>query len=471
MIPPPSGVAAAGRPWRLVLACSAMFLVSLDQYIVVVALPDIGRALGYSTQGLQLVVSTYAVTSSGLLLVGGRAADLLGRRRVLAAGLLFYAVSSVAGGFATVPATQLAARVVQGLGGALVFPATLAVVTAAYAEGRERNRALGLWSAAGAAGLVVGVLLGGVLTRYVGWPGVFLVNVPLAAAVLIMTFAVVRRDPRRDRARRFDLAGALTASAAVTLAVWALVRGPTVGWTAAEVVVPAVLGPALGVAFIRVERRARDPLVPRVLIDSPFVRLAFALAFLFTATFGSLLYFVSIHLQDVLGYDALRTGLGFLVPTVAVAAASALAGRLSTRFGLRATCLGALAVGAAGAVLLAAALTADADYPRLLPGLLLVSAGDGTMFTAVFIIAATGVPVRRQGVASAIVSTGSGVGAAVGLALLVLLADPGPGLVGEALRLATADGIRSAVYAIAGAIAATFLVVLAGFPRAPSRTR
>jgi MFS family permease len=206
--------------------------------------------------------------------------------------------------------------------------------------------------------------------------------------------------------------------------------------------------------------------MPLVLVRSPFVRLALVLSFLFMATFGSLLYFVSIYLQNVLQYDALQTGLGFLAPTSVVVAASALAGAVSTRIGLRATCLAALAIGASGAALLAVNLTAGAGYLGLLPGLLLVSIGDGTMFTAIFIAAATGVAPRQQGVASAIVSTGSGMGAAVGLALLVLLADPGPGnLDGAALRIATADGIRAAVYAIAVAIAVTLLIVLAGYPR------
>ena len=460
------------RSWPLFLASFAMLIVSLDQYIVVVALPDIGRALGYTAQNLQLVVSAYAVASSGFLLVGGRAADLLGRRRMLATGLILYTVASLAGGLATGPGTQLSARVVQGLGGALVFPATLAVVTTTYAEGPRRNRALGIWGAAGAAGLVVGVLLGGVLTRYLGWSSVFFINVPLAVGALILTFVVLPQDPPRDRTRRFDLAGALTAMGAVTLLVWALVHGPEHGWTALGVLGPAVLGLVLGWAFTRIERRARDPLMPRVLVRSPFVRLALVLSFLFMATFGSLLYFVSIYLQNVLGYDALQTGLGFLAPTAVVVAASGLAGLVSTRIGLRTTILTALVVGAAGAALLATNLTAGAGYPGLLPGLLLVGIGDGTMFTAIFIAAATGVAPRRQGVASAIVSTGSGIGAAVGLALLVLLADPGPrDLGGEALRIATADGIRAAVYAIAVAIVATILIVLAAYPRRPKAGR
>ena len=315
-------------------------------------------------------MSAYAVASSGFLLVGGRAADLLGRRRMLATGLVLYTVASLAGGLAP---------------------------------------------------------------------------------------------------RATGPAGAVRAMPAVTLVVWSLVHGPQLGWTAAGVL--RARRPSVwpsGGCSPGSSGEPHDPLMPRVLVRSPFVRLALVLSFLFMATFGSLLYFVSIYLQNVLQYDALQTGLGFLAPTTVVLAASALAGAVSTWIGLRTTCLAALAVGASGAALLAANLTATAGYLGLLPGFLLVSIGDGAMFTAIFIAAATGVAPRQQGVASAIVSTGSGIGAAVGLALLVLLADPGRGnLDGEALRIATADGIRAAVYAIAVAIAITLLIVLAGYPAAP----
>lgn len=178
----------------------AMLIVSLDQYIVVVALPDIGRDLGYSSQTLQSVISAYAVASSGFLLFGGRAADLLGRRRMLATGLALYAVASLAGGLATGTEVQLTARAVQGLGGALVFPSTLALINTTFAEGRDRNRALGIWGGAGAAGLVVGVLLGGVLTRALGWEAVFFINVPLAGAALILSFRRIEADQAREKA-------------------------------------------------------------------------------------------------------------------------------------------------------------------------------------------------------------------------------------------------------------------------------
>jgi MFS family permease len=445
----------------LALLSFAMLIVSLDQYIVVVALPDIGRDLGYSAQTLQLVVSAYAVASSGFLLFGGRAADLLGRRRMLVAGLVLYAVASLAGGLATRPEVQLAARAVQGLGGALSFPSTLALINTTFAEGRERNRALGIWGASGAAGLVIGVLLGGVLTRSFGWEAVFFVNVPLAGAAFVLVFVLVEPDRARDRSRTFDLPGALTATGAVTLLVSALVQGPDAGWGSPWVLAALVVGLGLLGAFALVERRSRDPLVPPGLVANRALTTAVLIAFMFMATFGSLLYFLSLYFQDVRGYDALETGVGFLLPTTVVVAGSALAGRVVTRLGLRRTLVVALAIGAAGAVALGLAMSPDGSYAALVPGLVAVSIGDGVVFTVMFIAAATGVTDREQGVASGIVSTGSGVGAVVGLAVLVLVANSGTeGLLGEALRIATADGIRSAVFVVAGGIVATLLIAL-----------
>ena len=452
----------------LALLSFAMLIVSLDQYIVVVALPDIGRDLGYSAQTLQSVISAYAVASSGFLLFGGRAADLLGRRRMLVTGLALYAVASLAGGLATRPEVQLTARAVQGLGGALVFPSTLALVNTTFAEGRDRNRALAIWGGAGAAGLVVGVLLGGVLTRVFGWEAVFIVNVPLAGAALILAFPVIEVDRAQDTDRRFDLPGALTATAAITLLVFALMQGPDAGWRSPRVLIAATIGLLLLGLFRTIERRSRDPLVPLRLLANRLLTKAVAIAFMFMSTFGSLLYFLSIYFQDVRGYDALETGVAFLLPTAVVVAGSAIAGQVVTRFGLRFTLVTALTIGAGGAVALALAMSPDASYASLIPGLVAVSIGDGVVFTTMFIAAATGVANREQGIASGIVSTGSGIGAAVGLAILVLVANFGnKGLLGEALRLATAEGISTAVFALAGGIVMT-LVIAVTIPAADS---
>jgi MFS family permease len=449
------------RAATLALLAFAMLIVSLDQYIVVVALPEIGRDLGYSPQTLQAVVSAYAVASAGFLLLGGRAADLLGRRRVLVAGLALYAGASFAGGLAAAAEVQLAARAVQGLGGALVFPATLSLINVMFAEGAERNRALAVWGGAGAAGLVVGVLLGGVLTQALGWESVFFVNVPLVAAAIVLAFVLIPADRPRATGRRFDLPGALTATLGVTLLVFAFVQGPDLGWGSPTVVASAVAGALLLAAFATIERRGRDPLLPPRLLANGSLRTGVVIAFLFMATFGSVLYFLSLYFQDVRAYDALETGVGFLLPTAVVVTGSTLAGRLVTRWGLRRTLAGALGVGSVGALVLGLAMSPDASYAALVPGLVLLSIGDGVVFTAMFIAAGTGVADGEQGVASGIASTASGIGAAVGLALLVLVANAGTeGLTGDALRTATADGLSTAVLVVAAGIAVMALLAL-----------
>ncbi|CAM04069.1 EmrB/QacA subfamily drug resistance transporter [Saccharopolyspora erythraea NRRL 2338] len=451
----------------LVLLAFAMLIVSLDQYIVVVALPEIGRELGYSAQSLQAVISAYAVASAGFLLLGGRAADLVGRRRVFLFGLVLYGGASLAGGLAPTPEALLVARAVQGFGGAFVYPATLALVNVTFAEGRERNRALAVWGSAGAAGLVIGVLLGGVLTYALGWEAVFFVNVPLAGVAVFAALRLIPPDPRRDTHRKFDLPGALSATLGVTLVVFALIEGPGFGWGSPAILLSATAGLVLLVVLVVIERRSRDPLVPPRLLANRSLDTAVAIAFLFMATFGSVLYFLSLYMQDVHGYDALETGVGFLLPTAVVVAGSALAGRVATRFGLRSTLVVALSIGALGALALGLSMSHDSSYAALVPGLIALSIADGVVFTTMFIAAGTGVSDRDQGISSGIASTGAGVGAAVGLAVLVLVANRGTeGLDGEALRIATADGLSAAVLVVAAGIA---LTVLAALPLAIGR--
>jgi MFS family permease len=456
---------ANGRTAILALVSFAMLLVSLDQYIVVVALPEIGRELGYSAHTLQSVVSAYAVASSGFLLFGGRASDLLGRRRVLVAGLALYAIASLVGGLATGPAVQLTARAVQGLGGALVFPSTLAVINTTFAEGRARNRALGIWGGAGAAGLVIGVLLGGVLTRVFGWEAVFLINVPLAGAAFVFAFVLIEPDRATHSDRKFDVFGVLTATGAITSLVFALVQGPEVGWGSPGIVVAVATGLVLLPMFIGIERRSEDPILPHRLLTNRSLRIAVAIAFMFMATFGSLLYFLSIYFQDVRGYDPLQAGIAFLLPTAVVVAGSAAAGSVVTRIGLKSTLVGALAIGAVGSLALGLAISPDTSYGSLAPGLVAVSLADGVVFTSMFIAAGSGVDDRDQGIASGIASTGSGIGAALGLALLVLIANAGTeALAGEELRAAKAAGIRVVVLTIAGAIVATLALAFSALP-------
>jgi EmrB/QacA subfamily drug resistance transporter len=458
------------RAATLALLAFAMLIVSLDQYIVVVALPEIGRELGYSAQTLQSVISAYAVASAGFLLLGGRAADLLGRRRVFVVGLALYTGASLGGGLASEPELLLVARAVQGLGGALVFPATLSLVNTTFAEGRERNRAVAVWGGAGAAGLVIGVLLGGVLTHALGWEAVFFVNVPLAGLAILLAFTLIPADGGREGDRRFDLPGALTATAGITLLVFALVEGPGLGWDSLAIVSAGAASLVALSAFTLVERRSRDPLLPLRLLANRNLATGTAIAFLFSATFGSVLYFLTLYFQDVHGYDALETGVGFLLPTAVVVAGSALAGPIATRFGLRRTLVAALTIGALGALALGLAMSPNGSYAGLIPGLILLSIGDGIVFTTMFIAVGTGVADREQGIASGIASTSTSVGAAVGLAALVLVATSGTdGLTGEALRTGAADGLSTAVLVVAAGIAAIALVALNLRPSATTR--
>ena len=452
----------------LALLSFAMLIVSLDQYIVVVALPDIARDLGYSARTLQSVISAYAVASAGFLLFGGRAGDLLGRRRILATGLGLYAGAALAGGLATGPGMLLAARAFQGLGGALVFPTTLALINTTFVEGRARNRALGIWGGSGAAGLVIGVLVGGLLTQAFGWEAVFFVNVALAGPALLLAFVVIPGDGEREKGRKFDLPGALSVTLGVTLIVFALVQGPGLGWLSPGILVSAAAGLLLIGAFVIIERRSDDPLMPPRLLSNPNLITGVVIAFMFMATFGSVLYFLSIYFQEILGYDALQTGAGFLIPTAVVVAGSTAAGQLVTRFGLRRTLAAALAIGALGAVALGLGISPNGTYIELIPGLMALSIGDGVVFTTMFIAAATGISDRQQGIASGIASTGSGAGAAVGLAILVLVATADlDGLSGEQLQVATADGISTALFVAAGGIALTFLFALSRCPTPP----
>lgn len=453
---------ATGAPRRraptIALLAFAQLIISIDYNIVYVALPHIGADLGFSAQDLQWVVSAYAVVLGGALLLGGRASDLLGRRRMFVAGLAVYGVASLIGGLATAPAVLLTGRALQGVGGALLFPATLALVYAGSAEGRARNRALSVWAGTGAGGLVVGSLLGGVLTEWLGWQAVFFVNVPLAAVGLVLARSMIPADGPARRDRAFDLPGAVTATAGTTLVVLALVQGPQTGWASVPVLACAVGGTVLVALFVLVESRSSDPLVPLRLFRNRNLAVGVTVTFLFMATFGTLLYFLTVHLQTVLGYSALRTGVALLVPMTAGFVGSIGGGRSATRFGVRSTLVGALAVGGAGTLAVAAAMSPDAPFVALVPGLVVLSLCQGVVFTTMFAAAGTGVSGADQGIAAGLVSTGQQIGSAIGLAVLVAVANaaatPAAGGVG------LSAGLRTGVLVIAAGIGVTALVAL-----------
>ncbi|WP_331772219.1 MFS transporter (plasmid) [Embleya sp. NBC_00888] len=445
----------------LALLAFAQLILSVDYNIVYVALPEIGSGLGFSAQSLQWVISAYAVAFGGFLLLGGRASDLFGPRRMFALGLSLYAGSSLLGGLAGGPGLLIAARAIQGVGGAFLFPATLTLVSTSFAEGRERNRAFAVWGTAGGSGMILGSLLGGVLTDAFGWASVFFVNVPLAGAAALLAFVLIAPDSPRAKGRSFDLAGALTSTIGVTAVVFALVQGPESGWTSPAVLTACIAGTLLLATFVAVERHSADPLLPLRLFANRNLSVGTVVTFLYMGTFGTLLYFLTVYFQGVHGYDALTTGLAFLVPMVAIAVGSQTAGRLATRYGIRPTMIAALLVGAVGAVIVGSTMAVGASYAALVPGLVVLGIGQGAGYTLMFGAAALGVPAEEQGIASGVASTSQQIGGAVGLALLVAVANSGlHGLTGEALRGATTDGLRTAVFIAAAGIAVTALVAL-----------
>jgi EmrB/QacA subfamily drug resistance transporter len=439
--------------WAIIPLALAQLIIALDIYIVFVAMPEMGSELGFSSQGLQWIVSAYAVIFGGFLLLGGRAADLFGRRRMFLLALGLYGASSLIGGFAGNPATIIAVRAVQGLGGALLFPSTLSLINTLFEEGRPRNRALAIWGGAGASGLTLGSLLGGLLTGAFGWASVFFVNVPLAGVVALAALFAIPPDKERTRKRAFDLFGALTGTAGVVLLVYLLVEGPAAGWTSVNVIVSAVLAVLLLLLFAVVESRSADPLMPLRMFRNRSLVAALAITFTFMGTFGTLPYFLTVLFQSVHGFSALRTGLAFLVPSVSIFVGTQIGERVATKITTKVTLLVGFVVGAVGTAVLAAAVSADGSYASLVPGLVVMGVGQGIAWTGMWIAAAAGVVPEEQGVASGMASTTQQIGYAVGLAILVAIANAGiHGLTGERLRVAMADGTQTAAYVNGGAL-------------------
>ncbi|MFC7584305.1 MFS transporter [Nonomuraea antimicrobica] len=446
----PGSGRSRGGP-MLALLAFAQFISAIDYNIVYVALPEIGRQIGFSTQTLQWVVSAYAVTFGGFLLLGGRAADLLGRRRMFAVALALYGIASLAGGLATSPGLLIAARAVQGLGGALLLPATLSLINTMFAEGPARSRALAVWGGAGGVGLALGSLLGGVLTDALGWESVFFVNVPLAAIAVAGVFAVFPAEPRGERRGGFDLPGALSATLGSTLLVFGLVQGPEAGWADPVIVGSLLAAMALLGLFVAIEARSAEPLMPLTLLTNRSLTAAMAVTFIFMGTFGAQYYILTVYLQDLRGFDALATGLAFLPGGLMALLGTKVSERLLIRTGTRTTLLTGLGLGAAGMIAFGLAMSPQGGYAVLLPGIVLISLGQGVAWTAMFVAASAGVAPQRQGIASAMASTTQQIGSAVGLAVLVAIINAGPA------GTATTDGLRTA-----GLLAATLTLVGAG---------
>jgi EmrB/QacA subfamily drug resistance transporter len=413
---------ASSKAAALAVLATAQLVIGLDYSIVNVALPDIGRSLGFTGGTVQWVISAYTLTFGGFLLLGGRAADLLGRRRVFMAALSLFGLASLAGGLAQHAGLLIAARAAQGIGGAVLFPATLSLLNTTFEEGRERNRAIAVWGSAGAGGLSLGVLAGGVLTGLFGWPAVFFVNVPVTAALLLLLLAPLvlpEREPATS-ARRFDLPGALLVTLGAMAIVDSLVSAPTQGWTSVRTLVGGAVGLVLLAAFVVVELRSRSPLMPLRLLRIRTVRGGVLVTAAFMSSFGLQLFFLTLYLQQGLGQAPLKAGLSFLPLVLSVVAGTQVGGRLVGRVGISRTLAAGMTFGAVGLALYLR-LPATPSLAILLPGMIVAGLGQGVAFTTMYVAAGTGVARGEQGVASAMASTAQQIGGSVGLAVLVAL--------------------------------------------------
>jgi EmrB/QacA subfamily drug resistance transporter len=417
-----AGAAAGPDPnrWRALTVLGVAYLmVVLDVAIVNVALPSIQEDLHFaSPSSLQWVVSGYTLTFGGLLLLGGRAGDILGRRRLFMAGLTLFSLCSLACGLATSATFLVIARIAQGVGGALLSPSVFSIVLVTFEDGPERNKALGILGAIAGAGGALGVLLGGILTQYAGWEWIFFVNVPIGLGALLIVPRVVHESKATGLAQHFDAAGAVAVTGSLMLLVYGLTESTSAGWSSTRVIASLVASVVLMVAFLVIESRSDEPLVPLSVFRRRTLAGANAVGFgLGTAVFG-MFFLLSLYMQEVLGFSAIKTGLGYLAVALTSIAAAGLAQALVTRLGVRPV----LSIGLAALALGLAYFTqvsVDGSYVTdLLPGFLAVGLGLGFSFVPVSIAALAGVAQREAGLASGLINTTQNIGGAVGLAIL-----------------------------------------------------
>ncbi|HEX7662826.1 MAG TPA: MFS transporter [Pseudonocardiaceae bacterium] len=424
--------ATTARSWVLGLTAAAQFVLQLDFSIVNVALPTVQRELSFSASGLQWVVTGYALTYGALLLVAGRGGDQIGHRRAMLAGLTLFAISSLAGGLAVSAPMLVIARLVQGGSAALIAPAALALLVDAYQSPAARARALGIFQGSTAAGATAGIVLGGVLTEYLGWRSVLLVNPPVIA---ILVAIMLRRLPARDMdetrdsavgagaARRLDVAGAGLITAAIAALIFGLSEGQSRGFGNPEAIATLAAAVVLGVAFVFVERHALEPMLPTALLRNRPRAAALTVMFLLGAVVAGYVYFVSLYLQRVLGLSALMTGLALVPATGTVMVTSVfITRRLLPRLGIRWTLLTALVLIVGGQVWLAQISPHGNYLADVLGGILLTAAGMGLAFPTASFVVTSDVPAQQRGVAGGMLVTAQQVGSAVGLAVLAIVA-------------------------------------------------
>jgi EmrB/QacA subfamily drug resistance transporter len=446
------------RPWSaLILLCVAQFMVVLDITVVNVALPSIGADLAFAGEDLQWVVTIYVLLTGGLLLLGGRIADVFPRRSVFLAGLSLFTVASLLSGLAESAGMLIGARAAQGVGAALLTPAALSIVTSYYTGG-QRAAALGAWSAIGSAGAAVGVVLGGVLTTWLSWEWIFLVNVPVGATAAVLALRILPASPRSGSARALDVPGALLIVAGLVVLVYGIDGAAAHGWGSARTLVLLALGLALLATFARVESGSPRPLVPPALWRVRSLTASAAVLLGVTGILVGTFFLNSLYLQGVNDATALETGLGFLPLALAIGIAAHIASRLISKTGSRVLVASGLVLTAAGGLLLAAAPDRAAYAADILPGLVVLGFGTGLVFPGVSITAMSRVEPHQAGLAAGVLSTAHEVGAALGVAVLAAVAAVGAHATDAGLAAGYEDGflvaagISLALAAIAAAV-------------------
>jgi EmrB/QacA subfamily drug resistance transporter len=454
-------VSSPNHRWRAFsLLAVAYFMTAVDMLIVNVALPTIGRKLHFPQSDLQWVVTSYALTFGGFLLLGGRAADLLGRRRLFMAGLALFTAASLACALAANDTFLIIMRGVQGLGAAMVLPAALSIVMNMFSEGAERNKALGLWGAIGASGATVGVLAGGVLTRYVGWQYIFYLNVAVGGAALLVARRVVPESRLDAARRRYDPLGAVTVTGALVILVYAISQAPTVGWTGVRTLTMLAASAALLAAFVAIEARADAPLLPLRLFRLRTLTGSNAVGFLLGASFYGYIFIGTLYMQQVLGYSAMKTGLAWLTVgltgTVLAGPAQMLATRASAKLVMAA---GMTATGAG--IVWATQVPVHGNFWADLAGPFFLTGTVTWAFIPVSIGALAGVTERDAGVASGLIDSSQQLGGAIGIAVASTVAAAHSRILlgqGHVIADALTGGFRLAFW-VSGLVALTAVPV------------
>jgi EmrB/QacA subfamily drug resistance transporter len=408
----------------LLLLAMTQFVVVIDASIVNVALPSIGQHLHFSRDDLSWVVNSYTLTFGGFLLLGGRMADLFGRRRMFMLGLVVFSVASFAGGIAQSEGWLIAARAVQGLGAAIVSPAALSIITTTFADGPERNRALGIWGAVAGAGGAAGVLLGGILTSGLSWRWVLFVNVPIGLAAAVMAPRILVESRADSDSRSFDLPGAVTVTAGLALLVYAVVDAVNTGWGATSTILRLAGAAILLIAFVAIELRQSHPLMPFSIFRLRTLRGANIVGLLIGMSLFSMFFFISLYLQDVLHYSPIRTGISYLPLAVGIIVSAGVASQLVTRLGFKTPLIAGLLLIAGGLLWFSQVPATGGSFAAdVLGPSLLAAFGLGFAFVPVTIAAVTGTRPHEAGLASGLINTSQQVGGALGLAILATIAN------------------------------------------------